>query len=113
MKVAFFNKSSPGEGVYAHATSDLVSNDLDLIELLLASDLSDLDKVREFENVVFVQNSTWWFNATKVELDGKVAMISAAFDIDAGAKIELEVLKKVLAHWKVFLHEKEPREYHL
>jgi len=106
MKIKYYIKSEGG-GDYPWVKSDFVVNDLDLIELLLSSDLSLMKKVDEFEKTVFVENNIWWFNATKVESSGRDFLISAAFDITTNKVIDGSTLKKIISHWKDFLVTKK------
>lgn len=105
MKIKFFISDAQG-GAYPWASSDMVFDDVDLIELLLSSDLSSVNKVKEFEDAFFLNKETWWFNATKVELDRNIARISPAFDIDCVGLVDVHILRKIVTDWKRFLHDK-------
>lgn len=102
MKAKYFFKVNQGQR-YPWAESNLSANGVDLLELLLASDLSSVGKVEEFKKTVFVNGETWWFNATKVEIKGSELVIYPAFDVSAEAYIETALLKKVLEDWRDFL----------
>lgn len=90
------------------AKSDLVVEDCDLYDLLLSGDLSNLDSVKEFEETVFKSKDVWWFNATKVEPEGDAAVIQAAFDISAEARVKIDSLKVLVKKWTQFLKDKKP-----
>ena len=99
MKVQFFFQ----EDGFPWVRSDLAANGVDLLELLLASDLSNVERIREFEIEVLKKKKTWWFNASKVEIDNDRVRISSAFDIDAYREIDFVQLKKVVRDWKEFI----------
>lgn len=105
MKIKFFISDNQN-GKYPWASSEMVSNDIDLLELLLASDLSSSIKVKEFESTVFLKKETWWFNATKVEVDGEIVKIYPAFDADCVGELDIQILRKIISDWKNFLCDK-------
>lgn len=102
MKIKYFFKDTQGDR-YPWAESNLSVNGVDLIELLLSSDLPTKGKVGDFMKTVFVDEEIWWFNATRVELKGNKLLISPAFDVSAEAYIETALIKKVLEDWRDFL----------
>lgn len=105
MEVRFYIDSSGGMNLPKAKSSELV-NDCDLLDLLLSGDLSNLNKVIEFEHIVFKSNDVWWFDASRVEVTDGVAAIQAAFDVSAELKIKLKSLKLLIREWKVFLESK-------
>ena len=105
MKVKYFVKYNDKDK-YPWVLSDMVSGGIDLLELLLASDLASMSKINEFENIVFVKEEIWWFNATKVEIDGDFIKISPAFDIYSIWKIKVSILKNIICDWKSFINKK-------
>lgn len=87
MEVKYFIKDNGGDA-YPRAESNMVSDGIDQIELLLSSDLDSKAKVSEFGNTVFKKKEMWWFNATEAEESGGLVTISLAFDAAEVVKLD-------------------------
>ncbi len=96
---------------YINMRSNLIDNDIDLLELL-ASDISSKDNIERFNHCIFEDNDVWCSNLSEVKsINNKIVMLSSAFSLDnnivPSVNIDSDILKKIIHDWKNFLKNKK------
>lgn len=83
--------------------SNLIDNDLDLLELVG----SDAGSKRIIDSVIrhVEHGRTWSSNASKIEADGSYTIIKPAFDWDACCRVKRKDLLTVLRKYRDFVFE--------